>query len=598
MLGTHRAVSVFLQEKRRAILWIKYPDTSSPTNHRASGHLAGVTNPGDARMKNLRLENVLAGLVVCGIVLAVMALGVPAFAQEADSDEAEESVEGGVIDEVITVTARKREETLQEVPFSIVAPTEDVLRALGAQNLEDVSANVGGFTVQNLGPGQSQIAMRGVSSGQIVRDQPGVKEQVGVYLDESVISLSLYTPDLDLFDMSRIEVLRGPQGTLFGSGSASGTVRYISNQPLIGVSESVAEFTAKFIDDGEFGGDVKVAVNAPLGDTAAVRVVAYYTSFGGYMDAVQPDLSVSKDVNSGDRTGVRVAIRSEPNDRLTITPRILYQELDMDGWNRIDDFNILANPFTTTRPTVTFGERQLFTQLEEKTTDEFLLADLNIQYLFGDVILTSITSYTDRDILVVRDATALTASITGGTIPFGPGVYTLDGPLDDATTVETITQELRLSGVKDRATWVAGVFYSTIDRDYGQSLFVDGFEAATVLDPLGPILTPTAGSFGAGTNVLFFSDLSYEFDQFAVFGELTYQVNDRFNLTGGLRYYDFTEDRVQTFDGVFAAPGTTLGSTTADGFAPRIIASYRLNDNTQLNAQISKGFRLGGINDP
>ena len=101
----------------------------------------------------------------------------------------------------------------------------------GVDDIEGVARNVAGFSVQNLGPGQSQVAMRGVSSGQIARDQPGVKEQVGAYLDESVISLSLFTPDIDLFDMSRVEVLRGPQGTLFGSGSLSGTVRYITNQP-------------------------------------------------------------------------------------------------------------------------------------------------------------------------------------------------------------------------------------------------------------------------------------------------------------------------------------------------------------------------------
>ncbi len=115
---------------------------------------------------------------------------------------------------------------------------------------------------------------------------------------------------------------------------------------------------------------------------------------------------------------------------------------------------------------------------------------------------------------------------------------------------------------------------------------------------MGPILSPTAGSFGAATNVLFFSDLDYQFDQLAVFGEVSYAVNDRFELTGGLRWYDFEEDRVQTFDGVFAAPGTTTGSTAADGIAPRVMASYQVNDNTILNAQISKGFRLGGINDP
>jgi len=115
------------------------------------------------------------------------------------------------LSEVVTVTATKREETILDLPFSVAAPTEEVLRARGVEGIEGVAANVSGFTVQNLGPGQSQVAMRGVSAGQIVRDQPGVKEQVGVYLDESVISLSLFTPDLDLFDTNRVEVLRGPQ---------------------------------------------------------------------------------------------------------------------------------------------------------------------------------------------------------------------------------------------------------------------------------------------------------------------------------------------------------------------------------------------------
>ena len=131
--------------------------------------------------------------------------------------------------EEVTVTATKREQAILDVPFSVAAPTEETLRMRGVENIEGVAANVGGLTVQNLGPGQNQVAVRGVSAGQIARDQPGVKEQVGVYLDESVISLSLFTPDLDLFDTKRVEVLRGPQGTLFGSGSLTGTVRYITN---------------------------------------------------------------------------------------------------------------------------------------------------------------------------------------------------------------------------------------------------------------------------------------------------------------------------------------------------------------------------------
>ena len=114
-------------------------------------------------------------------------------------------------------------------------PKQDIQRS-NALTLEDVSRNIAGLAVQNLGPGQSQVSIRGVSAGQIVRDQPGVKEQVGVYLDETVISLSLFTPDLDLFDLNRVETLRGPQGTLFGSGYIGGTIRYITNQPKLGAS--------------------------------------------------------------------------------------------------------------------------------------------------------------------------------------------------------------------------------------------------------------------------------------------------------------------------------------------------------------------------
>ena len=169
--------------------------------------------------------------------------------------------------EGIVVTATKRESSLRDVPFSINAQTEEDIRKSGAVTLEDLSRNVAGLAIQNLGPGQSQVAIRGVSSGQIVRDQPGVKEQVGVYLDETAISMSLFTPDLDLFDLKRVETLRGPQGTLYGSGNIGGTIRYITNEAKIGVHEGTVELNGNKISDGGAGGGVKAAVNVPLGDT-------------------------------------------------------------------------------------------------------------------------------------------------------------------------------------------------------------------------------------------------------------------------------------------------------------------------------------------
>ena len=503
--------------------------------------------------------------------------------------------------EEVTVTAMKREETIQDTPVSVAAPTEADLRARGVDDIEGVARNVAGFSVQNLGPGQSVVAIRGASAGQIARDQPGVKESVGAYLDESVISLSLFTPDIDLFDMSRVEVLRGPQGTLFGSGSLSGTVRYISNQPELGVKKVFAELGGNTVSGGNQGGNVKLGFNAPLGDKAALRVAGYYTRLPGFIDtpatrtvnrAVEPvPGTLVEDVNTGDRTGVRAAIKLAPSDRLTITPRIVYQKVQADGWNRIDDFNILANPFTTTRPAVTLGEREQFIQIDEPFNDKFFLGDLGIGYNFGKVALTSITSYTHRDVDVVRDAGALTSSITGGTIPFPASIYTLDAPLDDATLAKVWTQELRLNGGTDRFKWVGGGFYSDTRRNYGQTLLVSGFEDASGI--------PTAGNFGAGKDNLFFSRLKYKLKQFAAFGEGTVSLTDQFSVTAGLRYYNFNEDKDQAFDGIFAdAGGRNIGSTDANGVVPRFIASYKVSDATNLNAQVSRGFRLGGINDP
>jgi len=498
--------------------------------------------------------------------------------------------------QAVTVTATLREQELADVPFSVAAPTAADLRERGAQNIEEIAANVAGLSVQNLGPGQSQVAIRGASAGQIARDQPGVKEQAGVYLDDVPISLSLFTPDLDLFDVSRVEVLRGPQGTLFGSGSLAGTVRYITNQPELGVRSTFGDLATSQILGGGVGANVKLGANIPLGDKAAGRVALYYNQLGGYMDAVQPSLRVEHNVNSGTRVGLRAAVRHQPNDRFSFTPRVVYQTVRMNGWNRIDAYNILANPYTTTRPAVTLGSRELFTQIPEPFTDNYTLGDLNMRYDFGPVNLTSITSYSYRDILVVRDAGALTSSITGGSIGLPAKVYTLNAPLDDATKTHTATEELRLAGGGGGPIrWLVGGFFSKNLRDYGQNLLVSGFEAASGV--------PTRG-LRAPTDVLFYSDLAYDLQQAAAFGEATVSLTDRVDLTGGLRYFHFSEDREQIFDGIFANDNTgkalvsTPGNTSASGAAPRVIASFKATNNLTLNAQASKGFRLGGINDP
>jgi iron complex outermembrane receptor protein len=503
----------------------------------------------------------------------------------------------------VTVTARKRAESLQDVPFAISARTGEELAASGATNLEDVSRTIAGFSVLNLGPGQSQAAIRGVSGGKIDRDLPGVKEQIGVYMDESPISLSLFTPDLDLYDLNRVEVLRGPQGTLFGSGSIGGTVRYISNQPDLSAGYSNVEVGLSSIDGGDTGGNVRGMFNMPMGDRSALRMVGYYGEIPGFIDAVQPGGSVNEDVNGGTKYGVRAAIRFELNENVTITPRVIYQDVDIDGYNRTDEWNMLANPFMTTEPPVTLQDREQFTQLEEKFSDEFLLADLNLEIDLGGVVLTSVTSFTDRDILVIRDATQLTGSVTyfnlGGT---GDQVR-LNSPLHDATTVEVLTQELRFaSDYEGGMQWVAGVFYSDTQRDYGQQLPTPGYDdlVESLLCPggVGPCGVRST-DFGAPVDDMpFFSDIPYDIEQLAVFAEANFTFGERAHLAIGGRYYDFSEDRVLTFGGIFSDPSAGPGSTDSDGFLPRALFSYDLTEDVQLNAQVSQGFRLGGINDP
>src|ERR1700692_1285921 len=166
-----------------------------------------------------------------------------------------QQVDQAAIQEVI-VTAQKRVANLQDVPFSVSATSEDQIRNSGASDIVDLARNIAGFAVADLGPGQSQVAIRGISSGQVIRDQPGVKEQVGVYLDESPISVALFTPDLELFDLDRFEVLRGPQGTLFVSCSEAGTLRYITNQPKLGSFEGVTDVSLEEPLDGTLGGYV------------------------------------------------------------------------------------------------------------------------------------------------------------------------------------------------------------------------------------------------------------------------------------------------------------------------------------------------------
>ncbi|MGZ8334486.1 MAG: TonB-dependent receptor [Allosphingosinicella sp.] len=525
---------------------------------------------------------------------AFLAAASPAYGQT-EAEQAAQAANEEEDDATIYVTATKRETTLLEVPFSINAQTEEDIQRLGAGTIEDLSRNVAGLNVQNLGPGQSQISIRGVSAGQIIRDQPGVKEQVGVYLDESVISLSLFQPDLDLFDLNRVETLRGPQGTLFGSGSVGGTIRYITNQPDVDKVEGLVEANVNLVRDN-FGGHLKGAINVPLGDTAAIRVVGYHTEYAGFINARLSGNAVEENVNNGRRTGGRIALLFQPTPDISITPRVVYQEVRANGFNRQDVYNLYANPFTTTRPPVTFGEREQFLLLGEDFKDDTLLADLTASADLGGVELTSVTTYINRDILVSRDASALTGSVSVD-LGYPTAGVLLPSNLVDTTDLKTWTQELRISSSGDGPfQWLLGAFYSDVDRVYAQRLPTPGYDVFT--DARFGAGTSAAVANGFPLNSPYNADLPYDIKQKALFGEASYDISEALTATAGLRYYDFKENRGFKSGGLFANGDNQTDTTKSDGFSPRLLLSYEAAEDVIINLQASKGFRLGGVNDP
>ena len=504
--------------------------------------------------------------------------------------------EAGVIDEIV-VTATKRSARIQDVPFSVAAKTGEEIARAGARGIEDLALGFAGMSVQDLGPGQSQVAMRGVSAGQIVRDQPGVKEQVGIYMDDSVVSLSLFTPDFDLFDLNRVEVLRGPQGTLYGAGSVGGTIRYITNRPELERDYGLVEAELNSIAGGDAGWHLKGMANVALSDSSALRLVAYTTEYGGYVDALSENGARDDDVNTGSRTGVRLSLLWDVTDRVSVLPRLIHQRVEADGFNREEVFNLFANPHTTTRPAIQLGDREQYLLLGEEFEDETTLFDFKMSASFASFDLTSISSLLRRELLASRDASALVGSVTVS-LGFPHEHVAIPSNLRDTTELDQFTQEIHLASANEsRLQWLIGVFYSDLQRDYAQRLPTPGYDA--VVDAALGAGTSAGSMNGYPLNDSpYNSDLPYDISQIAVFGEASYALTDRFVLTLGGRWYDWEEERRFHSGGLFSNSDRQTDSTDASGFSPRLLASFRLSEQVTWNAQAARGFRPGGVNDP
>lgn len=484
---------------------------------------------------------------------------------------------GGI--EEILVTAQKREESIQSIPFAITAVSEEALKKNGITGIESFYLTVPSFQFTSQGRGKTPISLRGINAGPVRVDDSVRAETVGFYFNDIPISEALYTPDIDFFDMQRVEVLRGPQGTLYGSGSLSGTVKLVSNMPNLKEWETKAEATLSNTAHGDGNQAFKAAVSAPIiEDKVALRLVGYSDDQGGFVDRIGP--IAKEDYNESDKVGGRAILTIKPSENLTLTPTFVYQKQDSEG-TTADDVLSPTYPALGGQPSLD-GEYEILTLAPDFFEDELSIYNLTAEYDLPWASVVSSTSYTDRDILFQQDFTWFLQSIFT-TFPLPP-TWILDNK-----NIETFTQEIRLVSTGDGPLkWIGGIYYSDSDQDFGE----------LVLMPGATDIGFDTSLFGGEGDILIETDYTTGVRQVALFGEVSYQLRDNLTATLGLRWFDLEQDFRLQARGILNGEITDREADTSDdGINPRFILSYEPSDRILLSAQASKGFRLGGPND-
>ena len=526
---------------------------------------------------------------VSGVIGAAYLVSTPAMAEENASS-------GRQLEEIV-VTASKRAEGVQDIPIAISAVSQRDLKNSGINSLAEYAYKIPGLAVAAQGNGRTQLNIRGINSGEVRRDNIRASETVGVYFDEIPVSAVLYNPDLEPFDLARLEVLRGPQGTLYGSGSLAGTIRLISNAPNMEDLEGLIDVGFSSVEDGGTGHTVRGMVNVPLiEDTLATRLVVYNTEQAGWIDNLAPGPGLGSDVNTTEKDGVRLSLLWTPSENLEA--KFTYINQDTFGAGTPDD-NLAAVgtqrlvDVGALQPDQTFdssGEYEQWKYLEQVYDDQVDILNLTVNYDFENVQLTSSTSSIDRDIRAFVDLSS--NNLGGGFFPGRQGVAVLGISLDDNKNIENFSQEIRLTSTHDgRFQWIAGVYYSKQEVDYNQFL--------EMFDPAG-IALDIYGRFGAELGILLRTLAESDVEQTALFGEVKYQLTDKLSAMVGLRYFD-TEQRFALLttgilNGVLAAdiePAPTR-RPEEDGTNPKFLFSYAATDDVLLSAQAARGFRLGG----
>lgn len=493
-----------------------------------------------------RLVDKLAG---CG-AMAVMSLSAGAMAQPAASSptRGDSASQGDIV-----VTAQKRDQALKDVPFSITAITGETLARRSASSIEDLQYSIPGISITQFSPGQQRVQIRGVS---VFSGLP----TVGVYQDEMPLNLESNQTgqDVRLLDLARVEVLRGPQGTLYGQGSVGGTIRYLTNDvDLTRISASALGEVAG-VNGGGTDWKGEAVLNVPMvTDKLGARIAGSYQHFGGWID--NPRLG-EQNVNSGHALTLRGKLAMVFSDDFKVVLTLQHQDLKVGAQNLSND------------------NRQVLDATNTPFSSKVTMANALATYDFGAATLVSSTGYLDRRDRQVSDVTSLLAPL----IPLLTGV-----PASAVTSLafvtprknQIFTQEVRLSSNGDSAfDWTIGGFY----RDSQTS--VNAFSAVT------PDVLPASFTLYAARGTQPDNSRSW-----AAFGEASYRVAPNLTALIGLRYFE-DHRRQDTVSTLFGTPAVDRGRATFDALSPRFNLSWQPEERINIYANVARGFRSGGFN--
>jgi iron complex outermembrane recepter protein len=492
--------------------------------------------------------------------------------------------------EEIVVTAQRRTERLQDVPISVTAFSQATMDAQGSRTIDDLSRLTPGVTFTRGGSNNnnsesSAIAIRGISSD-------AGAATTGIYIDDTPIqsrhlSFPSYNAYPALFDIDRVEVLRGPQGTLFGSGSEGGTVRFISPEPGLDRYSAYARSEIAATAHGDPVYDIGAAGGGPIIDgSLGFRASASYRHEGGYVDRVDwlDQQIADKASNSNKTTTARLALTWMATDALSVTPSIFYQKRDAAD----------TSAWWTIRPGDPDPTNGQFDEpfkngnaIAQPSSDEFILSTLKITWQLGATRLVSNTSYFKRDQSAITDYTQFDRAIFLGDplsqVPGGAGT----GYWGDQQ--RNWTQEIRLESTDPnaRVSWTAGVFYQHAEETTSHRVYDPDLQAALGLPP----------DFGGG--YIYVEDPRVGIDrQLALFGQADIAVAEKLKLTLGLRYASAEfEGKANYPETLVVGPAVSSDASQKEHpVTPKIGLDYQVTGDNLVYASAAKGFRIGGVN--